>query len=120
MYTYPSLLNDELLQTMNELDKVVKYIDVPLQHVSKNQLELMNRPTLDSKKLIKRIRKLITKVAIRKTFINGYPNETEEPHFKIKYKNATCRFLISNCEPMKAEAKNGIPVQINKIMKVKL
>ena len=78
MYTYPSLLNDELLQTMNELDKVVKYIDVPLQHVSKNQLELMNRPTLDSKKLIKRIRKLIPKVAIRTTFITGYPNETED------------------------------------------
>ena len=77
MYTYPSLLSDELLQTMNELDKVVKYIDVPLQHVSKNQLELMNRPTLDSKKLIKRIRKFIPKVAIRTTFITGYPNETE-------------------------------------------
>ena len=50
--------------------------------------------------------------------IEIYPNETEEPHFKIKYKNTTCRFLISNCEPMKAELKRGIPVPINKIMKV--
>ena len=77
MYTYPSLLSDELLQTMNELEKVVKYLDVPLQHVSKNMLELMNRPAIDNKKLIKRIRKFIPKVAIRTTFIVGYPNETE-------------------------------------------
>ena len=46
-----------------------------------------------------------------------YPNETEEPHFKVVYQNVTCRFTISDCEPMKAEAKNGIPTQIKKIMK---
>ena len=53
MYTYPSLLSDDLLETINKLDKVVKYIDVPLQHVSKNMLEAMNRPVMDNKKLIK-------------------------------------------------------------------
>ncbi|MCD7779445.1 MAG: 30S ribosomal protein S12 methylthiotransferase RimO [Candidatus Gastranaerophilales bacterium] len=78
MYTYPSLLIEELLETINKLDKVVKYIDVPLQHVSKNMLELMNRPVMDNKKLIKKIRKLIPSVSIRTTFIAGYPNETEE------------------------------------------
>ena len=78
MYTYPSLLSDDLLKTMNELNKVVKYVDVPLQHSSKNMLELMNRPTIDNRKLIKKIRKLIPNVAIRTTFIVGYPNETEE------------------------------------------
>ena len=78
MYTYPSLLSDDLLKTMNELDKVVKYIDVPLQHSSKKMLELMNRPAIDNRKLIKKIRKLIPNVAIRTTFIVGYPNETEE------------------------------------------
>ena len=46
-----------------------------------------------------------------------YPNETEEPHFKVTYQNVTCRFKIVDCEPMKAEAKNGIPQQIQKIMK---
>jgi hypothetical protein len=46
-----------------------------------------------------------------------YPNETEEPHFKITYQNTTCRFKLSDCSPMKAEAKNGIPNQIQKIMK---
>ncbi len=78
MYTYPSLLTDELLMTINKLDKVVKYIDVPLQHVSKNMLKLMNRPIMDYKKLIKKIRKLIPNCAIRTTFITGYPNETEQ------------------------------------------
>lgn len=78
MYTYPSLLDDELLETINNLDKVVKYIDVPLQHVSQNMLEAMNRPKMDYKKLIKRIRKFIPKVAIRTTFIVGYPTETED------------------------------------------
>ncbi|MBE7704591.1 MAG: 30S ribosomal protein S12 methylthiotransferase RimO [Cyanobacteria bacterium SIG29] len=78
MYTYPSLLDDDLLKTINELDKVVKYIDVPLQHVSKNMLEAMNRPVIDNKKLIKRIRKFIPNVAIRTTFIVGYPTETQE------------------------------------------
>jgi hypothetical protein len=46
-----------------------------------------------------------------------YPNETEEPHFKVTYKNTTCRFKILDCAPMKAEAKKGIPTPINKIMK---
>ena len=49
--------------------------------------------------------------------IEIYPNETEEPHFKITYQNQTCRFKISDCSPMKAEGKAGIPTQINKIMK---
>ncbi len=78
MYTYPSLLTDELLETINKLDKVVKYIDVPLQHVSRKILEQMNRPVIDNKKLIERIRTIIPSVAIRTTFITGYPTETEE------------------------------------------
>ena len=78
MYTYPSLLSDDLLETINSLDKVVKYIDVPLQHVSQNMLEAMNRPVMDYKKLIKKMRKLIPNVAIRTTFIVGYPTETQE------------------------------------------
>lgn len=46
-----------------------------------------------------------------------YPNETEEPHFKVTYQNTTCRFKLSDCSPMKAESKNGIPTPIKKIMK---
>lgn len=78
MYAYPTLLSDDLLKTINELDKVVKYIDIPLQHVSKKILSAMNRPVGDYRKLIEKIRKFIPKVAIRTTFIVGYPTETEE------------------------------------------
>ena len=46
-----------------------------------------------------------------------YPNETEEPHFKVTYQNTTCRFKITDCSPMKAEAEKGIPTPIKKIMK---
>ena len=49
--------------------------------------------------------------------IEIYPNEVEEPHFKVIYQNETCRFKIVDCMPMKAEATRGIPTQINKIMK---
>lgn len=46
-----------------------------------------------------------------------YPNEVEEPHFKVTYQNTTCRFKILDCTPMKAETARGIPPQIKKIMK---
>ena len=46
-----------------------------------------------------------------------YPNEIEEPHFKVVYQNTSCRFKIVDCVPMKAEEERGIPTQINKIMK---
>lgn len=78
MYAYPTMLNDELLKTINRLDKVVKYIDIPLQHVSENMLKLMDRPVIDNRKLIEKIRKNIPGVALRTTFIVGYPGETEE------------------------------------------
>lgn len=46
-----------------------------------------------------------------------FPNEIEEPHFKVVYQNASCRFKIIDCMPMKAEAERGIPRPISKIMK---
>ena len=49
--------------------------------------------------------------------IEVFPNEIEEPHFRVSYQGQTCRFKIVDCEPMKAEAKKGIPSQIQKIMK---
>ena len=78
MYAYPSMLDDELLKAINDLEKVVKYIDIPLQHVSKNVLDLMDRPVMDNRELINKIRKYIPNAAIRTTFIVGYPGETEE------------------------------------------
>jgi ribosomal protein S12 methylthiotransferase len=78
MYTYPSTFTDELIEAFDKLDKVVKYIDIPLQHSEKNLLKAMNRPAFDYSELIKKLRKGIKNVAIRSTFIVGYPTETDE------------------------------------------
>ena len=81
MYAYPTTMSDELLDTIAKCDKVVKYVDIPLQHSHPEMLKLMNRPSFDYRELIKNIRKHIPNVSIRTTFIVGYPEETEE-HFE--------------------------------------
>lgn len=81
MYAYPTTMSDELIDAIAKLDKVVKYVDIPLQHSHPEVLKLMNRPAYDYKPLIENIRKHIPNVSIRTTFIVGYPQETEE-HFE--------------------------------------
>lgn len=81
MYAYPTTMSDELLDTIAKCEKVVKYVDIPLQHSHPEMLKLMNRPSFDYRKLIENIRKHIPNVSIRTTFIVGYPQETEE-HFE--------------------------------------
>ena len=81
MYAYPTTMSDELIETIAKCDKVVKYVDIPLQHSHPEMLKLMNRPAFDYRPLIENIRKRIPNVSIRTTFIVGYPQETEE-HFE--------------------------------------
>lgn len=81
MYAYPTTMSDKLIDTIAKCDKIVKYVDIPLQHSHPELLKLMNRPAFDYKPLIKNIRKRIPNVSIRTTFIVGYPGETEE-HFE--------------------------------------
>lgn len=78
MYAYPSQMKDELLDAIAKLDKVVKYVDIPLQHYNKNILEAMRRPAFDYDELVANIRKKIPGVTIRTAFIVGYPGETDE------------------------------------------
>lgn len=78
MYAYPTQMKDELLDAIAECDKVVKYIDIPLQHSHPDMLKRMNRPAFDYREMIANIRKRIPNVAIRTAFIVGYPGETEE------------------------------------------
>lgn len=81
MYAYPTHLDDELLDAIANLDKVVKYVDIPLQHSHPEVLKLMNRPSFDYRPMIENIRNRIPNVSIRTAFIVGYPGETEE-HFE--------------------------------------
>jgi ribosomal protein S12 methylthiotransferase len=77
MYAYPTEVNDALLTTMARLPKVVKYVDIPLQHSHPDVLKAMARP-LNPGKAVERIRELVPDVRIRSTFIVGFPGETEE------------------------------------------
>ncbi|MFP5504550.1 MAG: 30S ribosomal protein S12 methylthiotransferase RimO [Candidatus Sericytochromatia bacterium] len=78
-YAYPMYVNDALLDAMRDLPKVVKYMDIPLQHASKATLKRMRRPTNEwVGDLVDRIRAGVPGIAIRSTFIVGFPGETEE------------------------------------------
>src|SRR5260370_23398734 len=80
MYTYPKHISDAFLDVLAEEPKAVKYLDMPLQHASQNVLKLMkrggNRQSLE--RLIERVRRRGPGIAVRTTFITGFPGETEE------------------------------------------
>lgn len=78
MYAYPTQVSDELIDAIARLNKVVKYIDLPLQHCNAEILQAMRRPVMDYEVLVKKIRNRIPNVAIRTAFIVGYPGETDE------------------------------------------
>lgn len=79
LYTHPAHWTDELIQTIAECPKVARYVDIPLQHVHENMLERMRRET--SKQyivdLLGRIRAGVPGIALRTTFIVGFPGETD-------------------------------------------
>src|SRR6476620_914645 len=79
MYTYPTHISDAFLDVLAEEPKAVKYLDMRLQHASQNVLKLMkrggNRQSLE--RLIERVRQRVTGIAVRTTFITGFPGETE-------------------------------------------
>ena len=78
MYAYPTQMTDELIDAIARLDKVVKYVDIPLQHSHPEVLKRMRRPAMDYTKLVEKIRNKIPGVSVRTTLIVGYPGETEE------------------------------------------
>jgi len=80
LYNHPFHLTDEILEVMAGLDKVCKYVDIPLQHISDRMLKSMKRGILKEKTvaLIQRMREKVPGLAIRTTFIVGFPGETEE------------------------------------------
>ena len=79
LYTHPAHWTDELIQTIAECPKVARYVDIPLQHIHPNMLERMRRETSRQYivDLIRRIRAGIPGIALRTTFIVGFPGETE-------------------------------------------
>jgi len=94
MYTYPTHISDGFLKAIAENEKAVKYLDMPLQHASRNMLKAMKRGgTRESlERLIKRVREAVPGIAIRTTFIVGYPGETEEDFEELVTFVKNCRF----------------------------
>ncbi len=90
MYAYPNLVTNELLDTIRESDKVVKYLDCPLQHTHPEMLKRMRRPVMEHVAFAQRIREKIPGVKLRTAFIVGFPGETEEhiEHLKAAMKEA--------------------------------
>jgi len=93
MYAYPTHISDEFLNAIAETPKAVKYLDMPLQHGSRNVLKLMKRGgTRESlEKLIRRVREKVPNITIRTTFITGFPGETEEDFEELM-------MFVRNCE----------------------
>ena len=79
LYTHPAHWTDELIQTIASCKKVARYVDMPLQHIHENMLERMRRETSQQYivDLIKKIRAGVPGIALRTTFIVGFPGETE-------------------------------------------
>ena len=94
MYAFPTHISDAFLAAIAETPKAVKYLDMPLQHASRNVLKLMKRGgTRESlERLIERVRNAVPGIAIRTTFITGFPGETEEDFEELIKFVQNCRF----------------------------
>ncbi len=94
MYAYPTHISDEFLRAVAETPKAVKYLDMPLQHASRNILKLMkrggNRESLE--RLIARVREKVPEITIRTTFITGFPGETEQDFEELMQFVRNCEF----------------------------
>lgn len=80
LYSYPEMINEELIKMVKNNKKICKYFDIPIQHINNRILRLMNRKSSGEsiKELIKKIREEIPGVIIRTTLIVGFPTEKEE------------------------------------------
>ncbi|MBC8107438.1 MAG: 30S ribosomal protein S12 methylthiotransferase RimO [Anaerolineae bacterium] len=85
MYAYPSCFTDEMIRTIADCSRVVKYIDMPLQHINDDLLRLMKRRVTrrEIETLLEKLRKWIPGIAIRTTFIAGSPGETDQQHDEL-------------------------------------
>ena len=86
LYSYPEGITEELIQTVKNNDKICKYFDIPIQHISNKILKKMNRKTNKEqiRNLINKIRKEIPEVVLRTSLIVGFPGEKEEDFNELK------------------------------------
>lgn len=106
LYCYPDVISDELIEEIATNDKILKYVDIPLQHSEDRVLKLMNRKGTRAGylALFQKLRERIPEIAIRSTFISGFPTETEEEFggmlaFVREAKLFNCGFFAYSREP---------------------
>jgi ribosomal protein S12 methylthiotransferase len=85
LYAYPDGIRDSLMRILRDEEKVCKYLDIPLQHISDPMLKRMNRRSseAETRQLITRLRREIPGIALRTSLIVGFPGETEEDFRKL-------------------------------------
>ncbi len=105
LYTYPDKITDELIDVVASEEKLVKYLDIPLQHINGEILKKMNRKgdkqSIES--LIKKIRAKIPEITLRTTFITGFPGESEEQFCELCEFVKETRFDRLGCFTYSAE-----------------
>ena len=121
LYCYPDKITDELLDVIATEEKVVPYIDMPLQHCNDEILKAMNRPMnkADTMALIQKIRAKVPGITLRTTLIAGFPGETEEQFAElmdfvkeVKFERLGC-FAYSEEEGTRAAAMpNQVPEEV--------
>ncbi len=106
LYCYPDMIDDELIAEIRDNPKIIKYLDIPLQHSETRVLKLMNRRGTREEylALIEKLKREIPGIAIRSTFISGFPSETEEEfegmcEFLRRAKLVNCGFFAYSREP---------------------
>lgn len=112
LYCYPDAFSDALIEEIKTNEKVIKYADIPLQHSENRILKLMNRRGTREEylALIRKLKEEIPGIALRSTFISGFPSEKEEEYEAMKafLKEAelfNCGFFAYSREPDTAAAK---------------
>lgn len=118
LYCYPEEIDDELIEEIKINPKIIKYIDIPLQHINNEILKNMNRKSNKQGiiSLIKKLRNEIPDIIIRSTFILGFPGETDEQFEELckfikQYKLNNVGFFKYSKEPgtLAYKMKNQIP-----------
>lgn len=122
LYCYPDYITDELLDTMARQEKIVKYIDLPLQHVSGRMLKSMyrggDRQSITT--LLKKMREKVPGITLRTTLITGFPGETEEDFTELSEFVKEIRFDRLGCFTYSQEegtAAAKMPNQIDEDVK---
>ena len=117
LYCYPDRVTDELINVIAEEDKIVKYIDIPLQHCNGEVLRNMNRrgnrESLTA--LLNKIKSKIPNVIFRSTFITGFPGETEEQFEELADFAAEIKFQRLGCFPYSKEEDTKASLMENQI-----